>query len=118
MLPINLEFGVFTPDIAEVATHKYVQKLRHHLEWAYNKARQINEKESLKNKNRYDRNIHCSKLEVRDLVLVRKKAFTGKHKISDCWEVDPYRVLSQPGDGLPVFKVQSCGKDKKERVLH
>ena len=51
LLPIDLKFGVFTPDVAETATHKYVQKLRHCLEWAYNKAREINEKESLKNKN-------------------------------------------------------------------
>ena len=50
LLPIDIEFGVFTPDISEVATHKYVQKLKHRLEYAYQKAREYNEQEALKNK--------------------------------------------------------------------
>ena len=118
LLPIDLEFGVFTPDIREVTTHKYVEKLRHRLEWAYKKAREINEKESKRNKARYDAKIRCSKLEKGDLVLVRRKGFTGKHKISDRWEINPYRIIPQRDDGLPVFLVKSCGKEQKERVLH
>ena len=43
LLPIDIEFGVFTPDISEVATHKYVQKLKHRLECVYQKAREYNE---------------------------------------------------------------------------
>ena len=29
LLPIDIEFGVFTPDISKIATHNYVQKLKH-----------------------------------------------------------------------------------------
>ena len=39
LLPIDIEFGVFTPDISEVATHKFVQKLKHRLEFAFMKAK-------------------------------------------------------------------------------
>ena len=35
LLPIDIEFGVFTPDVTGVATQKYVQMLKHQLEWAY-----------------------------------------------------------------------------------
>ena len=80
LLPIDIQFGIFTPDICETVTHKYVQKLRSRLEYAYRKARQMSAKEAERAKQRYDLKIKCSKLETGDLVLVRKKAFTGKHK--------------------------------------
>ena len=35
LLPIDIEFGVFTPDICETAMHKYEQKLKSQLEYAY-----------------------------------------------------------------------------------
>ena len=50
LLPIDIEFGVFTPDISEVATHKFVQKLKHHLEFAFMKAKEFSMKEAKKNK--------------------------------------------------------------------
>ena len=51
-------------------------------------------------------------------MLVRHKGFTGKHKIADHWEVHPYQVISQHEAGIPVFLIQSCGKDGKQRTLH
>ena len=51
-------------------------------------------------------------------MLVRHKGFTGKHKITDHWEVHPYQVISQHEAGIPVFLIQSCGKDGKQRTLH
>ena len=49
------------------------------------------------------------------MVLVRKKGFQEKHKILDRWESDPYEVIKQREDGLPVFVVTNNGR---ERVLH
>ena len=46
-----------------------------------------------------------SKLEPGDLVLVWKKGFQEKHEITDHWEKDPYEVIKQRQDGLPVFAV-------------
>ena len=50
LLPIDIKFGVFTPDISEIATHKFVQKLKHHLEFAFRKAREFSMREAKKNK--------------------------------------------------------------------
>ena len=63
-------------------------------------------KESKRAKQIYDQKIKCSKLEVGDLILVRRKAFTGKHKITDHWENDIYRVVSLREDGIPVLVVR------------
>ena len=76
LLPVDIEFGVFTPDVMVVATQKYVEMLKHRLEWAYNKAREISTKEAIRSKRRFDRKIRCSKLDIGDLVLVRQKGFT------------------------------------------
>ena len=71
LLPIDIEFGVFTPDVTGVATQKYVQMLKHQLEWAYNKAREVSSKEAKKSKRRYDQKVRCSKLDIGDIVMVR-----------------------------------------------
>ena len=57
LLPIDIEYGVFTPDISEVVTHKYVQQLRHRLEFAYTKAREFSMREAKKNKICFDQCI-------------------------------------------------------------
>ena len=118
MLPIDIQFGVRTPDLAETTTHKYVQKLKKRFQWAYQRAKEVNDKEIKRHKRRYDRNVRCSKLETGDLVLVRQKAFKGKHKIQDRWENTPYMILEQTRPGLPVYRVQLQGENAKTRVLH
>ena len=50
-----------------------------------------------------------------DLVLVKKKGFTSKHKIADKWETEPYEIVSQRSDGLPVYTVM---RNDRERTLH
>ena len=118
LLPVDIEFVVFTPDVTGVATQKYVQMLKHQLEWAYNKVREISAKEAIRSKRRFDRKIRCSKLDIGDIVLVRQKGFTGKHKVADRWEKDYYEVISQKSSGIPVFVIKSLGKDGRERTLH
>ena len=44
-----------------------------------------------------------------------KKGFQEKHKITNHWEKDPYEIIKQRQDGLPVFVVANNGHD---RVLH
>ena len=55
LLPIDIEFGVCTPDIAAVTTHKYVEKLKNIMKWAFKKAAEINFKESARQKRYYDK---------------------------------------------------------------
>ena len=50
-----------------------------------------------------------------DLVLVRRKGFTTKHKIADKWETEPYEIVSQRSNWLPVYTVV---RDDREKTLH
>ena len=58
-----------------------------------------------------------AELEIGDLVLVRKTAWKGKHKIQDRWESDEYQVIDQPTPGIPVYKVE-CVAGGRTRILH
>ena len=91
---------------------------RRRLDWAYKTADEVSKKESEYFKKWYDQNVRCTKLELGDLVLVRQKAFKGKHKVSDKWENTPYHVIEHVGRHLPVYKVQLIGETTKFRILH
>ena len=78
------------------------------MENAFQKANAFCEKEAIRSK-------QCSKLLPGDLVLVKRKGFTSKHKIADKWESEPYEIVSQHSDGLPVYTVM---KNDRERTLH
>ena len=63
LLPIDIEFGVMTPDLNEVVTSKYVKALQRRLEYALKKAAKFSKKEAMRSKRRYDKSAKCSKLE-------------------------------------------------------
>ena len=65
----------------------------------------------------YDRRCKGAGLDIGDLVLVRKTAWKGKHKIQDRWESDEYQLIGQPNPGIPVYKVESVAGGRT-RVLH
>ena len=115
LLPIDIEFRVFVPELFEVVTYKCIQNLKKRLENAFQKANAFCEKEAVRSKQRFDRTAKCSKLLPGDLVLVRRKRFTLKHKIADKWESEPYEIVSQHSDGLPVYTVM---RNNRERTLH
>ena len=46
MLPIDIQFGVRTPDIVASTSHGYIQKLQRRLDWAYKTANEVDKKES------------------------------------------------------------------------
>ena len=72
-------------------------------------------KKLLRSKQRFNRTAKSSKLLPGDLLLVKKKRFTSKHKIADKWETEPDEIVSQRSDGLPVYTV--VGNDR-ERTLN
>ena len=81
LLPIDIEFGVFVPELAEAVTYKYVQNLKKRLKNAFQKANAFCEKEVVRSKQRFNRTARCFKLLLGDLVLVERKGFTSKHKL-------------------------------------
>ena len=50
LLPIDIEYGVFTPELSEAITYKYVQELKSRLEHAFNKANEFCQKEASRTK--------------------------------------------------------------------
>ena len=82
-LPNDIEFGVFVPELSEAITYKYLQELKKRLENAFQKAKAVCEKEALRSNQRFDQTAKSSKLLPGDLVLVKKKGFTSKHKTAD-----------------------------------
>ena len=76
------------------------------------------EKEAMKAKKCYDRRVRCSQLSPEDLVLVKRMAFKGKHKIQDRWEHDIYEVLDNCRHSPLVFRVQKEDSTGKIRILH
>jgi len=68
-----------------------------------------------KQKQYYDKKAKVVELSIGDQVLVRRKAFDGKHKIEDRFETDLYMIVYQPRRDMPVYRVRS---GEKERTLH
>ena len=58
-----------------------------------------------------------AELEIGDLVLVRKTAEKGKHKIQDMWQSDQYQVIGQPIPGILVYNID-CVTGGRTRILH
>ena len=65
----------------------------------------------------YDRYVKGSQLQIDDLVLVKRVAWKGRHKIQNKREPDGYVVIAQPNKNVPVYKVKPIGEGK-ERMLH
>ena len=42
--------------------------------------------------------MHCQKLVVGDVVLVKEKGSSGNYKINDKWELHPYTVMEHMVD--------------------
>ena len=118
MLPIDVKFGVRTPDIIASTSHGYIQKLQRRLDWAYKTAYKVSKREAEHSKKQYDQKVKCTKLEPGDLVLVRQKTFKWKHKISDRRENTPYCVIQCIDGHLPVYAVQLVDETTRFWVLH
>ena len=75
------------------------------------------DRQQARHKGLYDRRCRGAALGIGDLVLVKKTAWKGRHKIQDRWESDEYQVIGQPNPGIPVYEVK-CIAEGKTRVLH
>ena len=56
-------------------------------------------------------------MKLNDIVLVKRVAWKGRHKIQNKWEPSEYVVIEQPNVKVPVYKVKSL-EDNRIRVLH
>ena len=113
-LPIDIEYGVTQPELIERSRQNYARKLRAHLNWAFQVAKDTNEKESKRQKLYYDRKMRCQKLVVGDFVLVKETSSSGNYKINDKWELNPYTVVEHMKDNkgqfTPVYRLKEIVK--------
>ena len=117
-LPIDFEMGLPIDVLGDSCSKtRYVHKLKRRLNFAYKKAKEMSQKQAQKYKLSYDRKVKESQLQVDDIVLVKRVAWKGRHKIRNKWEPSEYVVVAQPNLKVPVYKVKSL-EDNKERVLH
>lgn len=116
-LPIDLAFKTNPYEDKQTMTH-YIEKLKERLETSYNLAQQNVKQSQERQKDFYDRKVRGATLKTGDRILVKIVSFTGKHKIADKWESEPYLVLSQPNPDIPVYRVQREDKSGKVRTLH
>ena len=107
-LAINAILNLDNSDVSgkPISHLNYAEILEERLQFAYKVARSNVEKNSLRPKQNYDNKVRFSKLVIGDRVLVRLLAKTGKCKLSDKWEKDPYVDLDIPNEDIPVYKVQ------------
>ena len=71
-LPIDIEYGVTQPELIDKSRQNYARKLRACLNWAFKVTKDVNLKESERQKSYYDHKMHCQKLVVGDVVLVKE----------------------------------------------
>ena len=117
-LPIDFEMGLPVDILGDSCSKtRYVQKLKQILDFAYKKATEMSQKQAQKYKSSYDKKVKGSQLQVNDIVLVKRVAWKGRHKIQNKWEPSEYIVVEQPNLKVPVYRVKSL-EDNKVRVLH
>ena len=91
--------------MSDKSHQNYVQKLESRLKWAFQVAKEHNQKELVQHKQYHNQKMKCMRIDVGDQVLVLIKAFGTDHKITDKWENDPH-VVEENLRGKPIYKVK------------
>ena len=83
-LPIDVEFGLKRGNQQVPPSRcNYITQLRRRLRFAHKKAKQVAGRQQARHKGLYDRRCKGAALDIGDLVLVKKTAWKGRHKIQD-----------------------------------
>jgi hypothetical protein len=115
-LPIDAALGL--RENQQDITTTFIIELKDRISKAHEVATAATNKAARKQKDNYDNKVCGGTVQVGDRVLVKVVSFEGKHKLADRWEHDPYVVLSQPNEGIPVFKVRKENNEGRTRTLH
>ena len=109
-----------TPDaLSSTSKTEYVRRLKERLDFTYIKAAEEANRSAAVHKQHYDAKARNSVLKPGDLVLVKNVGIRGKHKIGDRWEQEPYVIIDQPNNDIPVFQVRrQITRSRKTRLLH
>ena len=109
-LPIDIKFGLVSPQAEEYSHNKFLAKLSAQLRGCYELTDLHQCKECTCHRYQYDCKMRASE-------LVRQKVCRGKHKIGDCWENTKYVVVEwQPN--LPVYTIKPWQGEGQTQVVH
>ena len=97
---------------------KFIQELRGRMAEAHRLAQAAAEKARGKQKDNYDTKVKGGTVKEGDRVLVKVVAFEGKHKLADRWDHDPYVLISQKNEDIPVFVVRKENGEGRTRTVH
>lgn len=123
-LPVNVAFGL--REYEKEPTTQYVadlrqrisKALRQRISKAYELAAAAAKKARTKRRETYNTKVRGGIVRVGDRVLVKIVSFDGKHKLADKWEQEPYTVIAQPNEDIPVFTVRRENGEGRTRTLH
>ena len=116
-LAVDAYLGINNSQKQIKSWENFAQKLQRRLDFAYRVARGNIRKNEVRYKQHYHQKVRFEKL-VGDRVLVRKLVFSGRSKLADKWERDPYIVIEQPVSNIPVYRVwEESGTDKVRTLL-
>lgn len=115
-LPLDLIMGTAPADEARSDT-EWVGQHHQCLSYAYKKVSERLGNVAKRNKHLYDRTAHDSPLLPGERVLIRDSRRQGKDKLSDCWESQPYVVVSSKPN-LPVYTIRPEERSGPDMVLH
>ncbi|KAK7886058.1 hypothetical protein WMY93_025679 [Mugilogobius chulae] len=116
-LPVDLAFGLPVAGDTPTSHSQYVRNLKAKLEESYQIALENSKKVAERNKNRFDKTVRESTLQVGDRVLVKNVRLRNKHKLADKWETSVYLVTKKM-ENIPVYVVQPEKGDGPTRTLH
>ena len=126
-LPVDVAMGISRSSRQlDSSLPSFVADLRERLSRSYDLARKMSNMSKGRHKQLRDRRCRAAILTVGDRVLVRKLAFTGKHKLADKWEPEVHVIISQPNEDIPVYTIEpelrhsKDGKKKRrvQRTIH
>lgn len=116
-LPLDVAFGLNPEGQSKITHSDYVKMLKENLQESYKLALEHSERNTLKNKERYDLKVRETILEEGDHVLVKNAGVHGKHKIADRWSQTVYKVVKHIND-FPVYVVVPANSDGPNKTLH
>jgi hypothetical protein len=113
-LPVDIVFSSVS-ESPSLSYCDYVADLRKKMKHAYDLA--VKKVQGMKEKNQDNFKSRGGAVRVGDRVLVKRLAFPeGKHKLSDKWEEEPYVVVGQFDEDIPVFDVKRERNPKGGRI--
>lgn len=117
VVPLDVWLGQDRDDF-QGNVHEWVEEHQRRMGQAYSQARK-NLGQAAEARKRYAGSpVGEHPLQPGQLVYVRNRQFTGRHKIQDVWLPTPHRVIAQLDSDRPVYSVVPVDFSKPQRNLH